>query len=148
MSYRPKSRTLRPQFFTSEQVASVSYSARLCFAGLWCLADREGRLEDKPNQIRIHLFPYDTKLNVDKLLGELQGANLICRYECDGMKVVGIPTFTEHQPLHPHETESKLPDIPRNVTASNDRDYVPNSSNKDSNKDSRLIIHLLPDRPR
>jgi len=125
---------IRPQFFTSEQVASVSYPARLCFAGLWCLADREGRLEDKPNQIKIHLFPYDTKLNVDKLLGELQGANLIYRYECDGLKVIGMPTFTEHQPLHPHEVESKLPDMPSNVTASNDRHYVPNTNSNSRSK--------------
>ena len=134
MGYRPKSRTLRPQFFTSEQVASVSCPARLCFAGLWCLADRDGRLEDKPNQIRIHLFPYDAKLNVDKLLGELQSANLICRYECDGVKVVGIPTFIEHQPVHPNEQKSRLPVIPSNYMKSKLKVGSPNGKGKGKGK--------------
>ncbi len=134
MGYKPKRRTLRPQFFTSEQVASVSYPARLCFAGLWCIADREGRLEDKPNQIRIHLFPYDTKLDVGKLLQELKEADLIYRYECEGVKVVAIPTFTEHQPVHPNEQRSRLPVIPSNLIASKEKVYPPNGNGNDKGK--------------
>ena len=36
-----------------------SMSARLLFVGLWTIADRNGRLEDRPKRIRAELFPYD-----------------------------------------------------------------------------------------
>jgi hypothetical protein len=32
---------------------------RLLFTGLWCLADREGRLEDRPAEIKAEIFSYD-----------------------------------------------------------------------------------------
>jgi len=34
--------------------------ARLLYPGLWMLADREGRLEDRPLRIKAEILPYDT----------------------------------------------------------------------------------------
>ena len=42
-------RYIKPEFFDSEQVASVSLGARLLFAGLWTVADREGRFDVEPD---------------------------------------------------------------------------------------------------
>jgi len=148
MGYKPKTRWIKPQFFMSEQVASVSPAARLCFIGLWSLADREGRLEDKPAQIKVHLFPYDAKLNVDTLLTELHQSELITRYEAEGVQVIEVCTFTEHQSVHPNEAQSKLPCnviklqvITSNYTERNDKGTLPNSnsiynSNNRSNSNS------------
>lgn len=38
-------RTIKPEFFTSEDIVSLSPLARLFYVSLWCEADREGRLD-------------------------------------------------------------------------------------------------------
>ena len=55
----PRIRFVKPELFIHEGLARLSERHRLCFIGLWTLADREGRLEDRPERIRVQLFPYD-----------------------------------------------------------------------------------------
>ena len=50
-----RARNIKPGFFKNEDLAECSPWARLCFAGLWTLADREGRLEDRANVIQDEL---------------------------------------------------------------------------------------------
>lgn len=99
-----RARNIKPGFFKNEDLAECTPWARLCFAGLWCLADREGRLEDRPKRIKGELFPYDT-VDVEPLLQELERFNFIIRYEIDGFKAIQILEFVKHQ--SPHYTESK-----------------------------------------
>jgi hypothetical protein len=105
-----RSRLLKASFFTSEQVASCSPLARLTFAGLWCLADRAGKLRDRPRQIRAELFPYQTEPDADPWLVELAQAGLIVRYAVAGERYIQIPKFAAHQNVHPREATSVLPD--------------------------------------
>ena len=65
-----RARNIKPGFFKNEELAECSLAARLCFPGLWLLADREGRLEDRPKRIKGELFPFDT-FEVGPLLDEL-----------------------------------------------------------------------------
>ena len=65
-----RARNIKPGFFKNEDLAECSPWARLCFAGLWTLADRDGRLEDRPKRIKAELFAFDA-VDVDPLLGEL-----------------------------------------------------------------------------
>lgn len=104
-----RARTLRPQFFASEQVTNCSMAARVLFQGLWCLADREGRLEDRPAQIKLLIFPVD-KVNVESLLKELATERLVVRYETEGQRCIWLPKFKSNQPIHPHEAQSDLPE--------------------------------------
>jgi hypothetical protein len=53
---------------------------RILFIGLWCLADKEGRLEDRPKRIKIEIFPYDN-YDAEKGLIELEKARFILRYK-------------------------------------------------------------------
>lgn len=102
-------RTIKPQFFTSEDICRLSAFARLLFQGLWCEADREGYLEDRPFQLKMRLLPVDD-CNVDALLWELAGAGLIDRYRADdGKDYIRIVTFLEHQRPHPKEPKSFVP---------------------------------------
>ena len=103
-----RARILRPGFFYSEQLLSCTPAARLLFPGLWCLADREGRLEDRPAQIKLLVFPND-RFKVNSLLEELTSAELIIRYEADSKRCIWIPKFVENQNPHPHEAASVLP---------------------------------------
>jgi len=101
-------RTIKPEFFTSDTVGELSRDARLLFIGLWCLADKEGRLKDKPKWIKVQIFPYDN-LEVDDILRELDEAKFILRYEAEGEKYIQIANFVKHQRPHPKESESLIP---------------------------------------
>ena len=104
-----RARLLKPGFFANEQLAALPMAARLLFAGLWTLADREGRLKDIPKWIDGQIFPYD-KVNTERLLGQLAGAGFIERYTADdGQRLIWIPTWLRHQHPHINEPPSTLP---------------------------------------
>lgn len=105
-------RLLKPEFFTNLSLASCSAHARLLYAGLWCLADREGRLEDIPKKIEGEIFPHE-RVKIAKLLQELEKGNFIVRYKSgsgkDLRRYIAIPSFAKHQHPHPNEKPSKIP---------------------------------------
>jgi hypothetical protein len=103
-----RARNIKPGFFENEDLAEVEPFGRLLFAGLWMLADREGRLEDRPKRIKGTLFPYDN-CDVDRLLDDLQRFNFIKRYEVAGKRYIQVTAFSRHQNPHPHEKDSVIP---------------------------------------
>ncbi len=103
-----RSRLLKPGFFKNEHLAQLSPHARLCFAGLWLLADREGRLEDRPLRLKAEIFPYE-QLDIEELLSCLSAGHFIQRYRVDGEAYLAIPKFTSHQSPHVREAESMIP---------------------------------------
>ena len=82
--------------------------ARLLFAGLWCLADRAGRLEDRPKRIRAEILPYDDG-SVDDMLDELDRAGFILRYQEEELRFIQVLNFTKHQNPHCREPKSMIP---------------------------------------
>ena len=102
-----RQRLLKPSFFTNEDLGECSLAARLFFAGMWCWADREGYLEDRPKRLRAEILPYD---NVDgeALLSELSAKGLVERLVADGVKVIRIVNFLKHQDPHPREVKSRF----------------------------------------
>lgn len=103
-----RARNIKPSFFRSEQVVSVSFEWRLLFAGLWTMADREGKLLDRPKTIKMELFPSDS-LDVDSGLKALMDVGLIIRYSINGINYIHIPEFLKHQNPHPREIPSTIP---------------------------------------
>lgn len=103
-----RSRNIKASFFTNEHLAVCSWQARLLFIGLWCVADREGRFEDRPLRIKGQVFPFDD-IDVAPLLDELAEHRFIVRYEADGYKCFCIPNFLKHQSPHRNEADSVLP---------------------------------------
>jgi len=105
-----RARNLKPGFFKNEELADLPFEARLLFAGLWCMADREGRIEDRPRRIKAEVFPYDD-VDIEKLLEQLRTARSIVRYTVEGHDggVIWIPTFKRHQNPHKNEKPSELP---------------------------------------
>ena len=55
-----RARNIKPGFFRNADLAELPIEARLLFIGLWTIADREGRMEDRPKQIKMELFPADS----------------------------------------------------------------------------------------
>lgn len=98
-------RTIKPGFFKNEQLADLPMTARLLFIGLWTLADKEGRLEDRPKRIKAELFPYDN-LDCEKELARLHTSGFVIRYEVGDLKVIQITNFTTHQRITGKESET------------------------------------------
>jgi hypothetical protein len=103
-----RARNIKPGFFTNEDLAECTPWARLCFAGLWTLADREGRLEDRPKRIKGQLFALDS-IEVEPLLGELVKHGFILRYAANGSGFIQILAFSKHQTPHHKEAKSVIP---------------------------------------
>lgn len=103
-----RSRNIKPGFFKNELLAECSPLARLLFAGLWCVADREGRLEDRPKRLKIECLPYDD-CDIDALLNELASRGFIVRYVVEGAGFIAIPEFLKHQRPHMKEAASTIP---------------------------------------
>jgi len=101
-------RTIKPAFFTSEDTCRLSPLTRLLFVGLWTEADREGRLHDRPGQLKHRLLPGDD-CEIDELLQELHSAGRIRRYRIGGTPVIEITKFAAHQKPHPKEAPSIIP---------------------------------------
>ena len=91
-----RARNIKPGFFTNDDLAECEPLARILFVGLWTVADREGRLEDKPRKIKAMVLPYDDA-DCDKLLAQLHGKNFITRYVVDGNEFIQINNWKKHQ---------------------------------------------------
>jgi len=114
----PRIRYLKPEFFSDEDLAELPFQTRLTFQGLWCYADKEGRLEDRPKYLKAMIFPYD-KIDIEKeldLLSKGKKSNplkpFIQRYEVEGRKYISIVSWTDHQSPHHTEKESVFPTPP------------------------------------
>ena len=78
----PRARNIKPSFFVNDDLAEISPLGRLLFIGLWTIADREGRLEDKPKKIKVQVLPYDD-CDINDILNDLQEKGFILRYKTD-----------------------------------------------------------------
>lgn len=104
-----RARNIKPGFFKNDTLAELDFAGRLLFIGLWGIADREGRLEDRPKKIKAEIFPYDD-VNVDSFLGELDRLGFILRYEAGEARYIQIVNFDKHQNPHPREAASLIPE--------------------------------------
>jgi hypothetical protein len=103
-----RARNIKPGFFKNELLAEVSPLGRILFSGLWCAADREGRLEDRPRKWKAEILPYDD-CDVDELLDDLTQRDFIIRYEVGGIRYIQVVNFTRHQNPHKAERLSVIP---------------------------------------
>ena len=106
-------RTIKPEFFTSDDICALSPLARLLYVGLWCEADREGRLVWTPGVMKRRYLP-DDACDIEVLGAELTARGLIRLY---GEGLACIPSFARHQHVNIREAQSKLPPPPGEVQA-------------------------------
>jgi hypothetical protein len=107
-----RARNIKPGFYKNEDLAECSVWARLIFPGLWMLADREGRLEDRPKRIKGDLLPYDA-VEIGPLIDELERYGFLVRYQNEDGRFIQITKFKDHQTPHYSEKHSviKPPDF-------------------------------------
>jgi len=101
-------RSIKPEFFTSYDIVSLTPLSRLFYVSLWCEADREGRLNWNVKTLKMRYFPADN-CDIQEMADELVNAGLIVIYEVDGKQYAEIPSFGHHQVINNREAESVLP---------------------------------------
>lgn len=142
-----RARNIKPGFFLNDNLAEIEPLGRLLFAGLWCIADREGRLEDRPKKIKAEVLPYDD-CDADKLLNALYEAEFIIRYTVDGQNYIQIANFLKHQNPHPREVPSIIPTVPYTDNAqAQPRHDLGESLPLPSNADSPIPLIPISDSP-
>jgi len=109
-------RTIKPGFFTSDELAELPPLTRILFAGLWCVADREGRLEDRSKKIKVETLPYDD-CDIEEMLQVLETKGFITRYEINGARYIQVDNFSIHQKPNVKEKPSTIPPPFSNVSS-------------------------------
>lgn len=105
-------RTIKPGFFRHEELfeaeKSSGFPLRLVFAGLWTVADREGRFEWKPRAIKLDVLPYDD-IDFTAALEALATHGFIVKYTAGGRTFAHIPSWGRHQQVNIREAKSEIP---------------------------------------
>jgi hypothetical protein len=145
-----RARNIKPALFTNEILGVGHPLCTLLFQGLWLLADKEGRLEDRPLRIKAEIFPY-READVDAMLHWLAHKGFIVRYTAGGKAYIEVVNFTKHQNPHKNEKDSEIPSISEGCITSDilgARSEIIGSARADSlSSDSDLLIpdSLIPD---
>lgn len=117
-------RSIKPDFWSSEQVMALSRDARLLFIGIWNFADDYGRMKFAPMTIKAQVLPGDdvSRSDMDKWLGEIVAVGLLNLYrdtpensgilashpEDSGIVYSFVPGWHHQRVSHP--APSKCPD--------------------------------------
>lgn len=93
-------RTIKPEFWASEQVMECSPIARLLFIGLWNFCDDAGNHVDSEKTIKAEIFPGDdiSTADVRRMLDELSSNGLIVPYTNAGKGFIHV-TGWKHQKI-------------------------------------------------
>lgn len=105
-----RARNLKPALFKNEILGTSDPLYTILFEGLWCLADREGRLEDRALRIKAEVLPYRENVDIEALLSWLHNRGFVVRYDSGGFRIIQIIKFLEHQSPHKNEVPSTLPE--------------------------------------
>lgn len=104
-------RSIKPEFWSAEQIVECSPLARLLFIGMWNFADDNGVIPAKPKTLKMQIFPGDdeTSESVQRLLDELSSNGLIIRYVVDGEPYFHITGWAKHQKIDRPSSKYPLP---------------------------------------
>lgn len=85
-------RTIKPEFWASEQVMECSTSARLLFVGMWNFCDDGGNHPASFKTLKAEVFPGDdiTADAVQSMVGELIENGLVVEYEAAGKQYLHV----------------------------------------------------------
>lgn len=112
----PRIRTIKPEFWSSPDVARASAVARLAYIGMWNWADDYGRGTLNLKELEGFIFPNDdikelsvgTSENFRRVVKEVVDTFGIIIYEVHGRTYYAIPTWSDHQRTE-RKAKSKYP---------------------------------------
>jgi hypothetical protein len=140
-----RARNIKPSIFKNELLGEADPLLTIVFIGLWCLADREGRLEDRPKRIKAEILPYRDLTDFNGYLTVLERMDFIQRYEVDGEAYIQVTNFKKHQAPHKTERASEIPEPPAKTKSCPLTVKAPLSNGSDHVKESLIPDSLIPD---
>lgn len=107
-----RARNIKASFFQNPELGDLYPLERLCFIGMWTIADYRGCIEFKAKRMKIQLLPYD-ECCIEKIVINLEQAGLIRVYSVQGQPYIKVINFVKHQNPHKNERDSgsNIPDI-------------------------------------
>ncbi|QUL79900.1 hypothetical protein [Brevibacterium sp. SMBL_HHYL_HB1] len=100
-------RSIKPEFWRSDDVNAMCIEDRLLFIGLWSYVDDNGVGIDRFSNICADLFahdlsvsPHDTLMRVQEGLERLQTLGVIVRYSVGGKDYLEIVNWSKHQKIN------------------------------------------------
>lgn len=110
-------RSIKPEFWSSDDVTELTWYERLVWIGLWSYVDDNGVGRDRLASICGDLFsgdverdPRETFARVSKALSALAEKGRIRRYEVNGRKYLLIEGWSRHQRIvNPSKSRNPLP---------------------------------------
>lgn len=104
-------RSIKPEFWTSEQVMELSRDARGCFIGMWNFCDDAGIHPASPKRLKAEVFPADdlTAADVRRLVDECINVGLVEEYQV-GDESFWIVTGWHHQKIDKPTFQHPRPD--------------------------------------
>lgn len=120
-------RSIKPEFWRSDDIVALDVFTRLLFIGLWSYVDDHGRGRYNVQLITADLFaldsPHEALANVSRGLQKLAATGLIVLYEVAGKCYFHIATWTKHQRVD-HPQPSRFPDPAECVTCDDGLDSL------------------------
>ena len=106
-------RMIDPNFWQSEDVASLTIRQRLLLIGLFSNADDEGKLRGNPAFVRSTVFPYDDipVQDIQADLDAIEGIGTIKQYTVNGSKYIKLVNWRKFQRVDKPQ-KSMIPDPP------------------------------------
>lgn len=106
-------RSIKPEFWTSDDIVALPWDVRLLFIGLWSYVADSGVGRDNDKLIAADLFPLEedpiaTLATVSRGLASLSAAGLITRYSVKGKRYLHINAWADHQKID-RPTRSPFP---------------------------------------
>ena len=134
-----RSRNIKPGFFTNDELAECSPFARLLFAGLWTIADKEGRLDDRPKKVKAMVLPFDD-VDCNDLLQQLHNHKFINRYQVNNEPYIQINNWKKHQNPHCKEAASEIPEPAKNDESTGQEQCKPDEDAEKEDTVSQQVI--------
>lgn len=137
-------RSVKPEYWTSEQVMDLSRDARLLFIGLWNFCDDAGIHPASPKRLKAEVFPADdvTSADVRRMVDEMIQVGLVEEYEVDGESFWTV-TGWHHQKIDQPTFKHPRPDGTVPAGAAKRRKSRMESSNSPSS--SGMLAEASPD---
>lgn len=92
-------RSIKPEFWVSEQLAECSHSARLAFIGMLTFSDDRGVHPAKAKKLKAEVFPMDvcSSEEVGSWVDQLISVGLVAEFEHQGDRYWHVTGWAKHQ---------------------------------------------------
>lgn len=118
-------RSIKPEFWDDEHIASLPMPCRLFYIGCWTFADDQGVFNANPSFLKSRIFPYDDDLKVSDVktwLKKLEECEMIIPFSHKRDAYYLIRSFADHQVIDKRYFKRVVPEDVVKALLSTDQD--------------------------